>query len=197
MFDWLLPEEHAITLLKKDHETLKSLFEAFEKAETPAARNKAVEQALVELKIHAVLEEEIFYPTVRKHVGGKIMNEADEEHHVAKVLVAELDNATRIRSQGCEICRFGGECAPPHQGRRGSDASESKGAEHRFSGSREADDESKTTTCKSGIPRDAEHDMIKKAGARADSPAAVAKRKKPAVRREASTTAVKRRAVKR
>ncbi len=43
------------------------------------------------LKIHAALEEEIFYPTVRAHVGSEVMNEADEEHHLAKVLIAELD----------------------------------------------------------------------------------------------------------
>ena len=90
MFDWLLlSEKHAIALLKKDHDTVKALFEAFEKADTPATKRKIVEQALTELKIHAVLEEEIFYPTVRRHVGSKLMNEADEEHHVAKVLIAE------------------------------------------------------------------------------------------------------------
>jgi len=42
-----------------------------------------------------VIEEEIFYPTVRKHVRADIMNEADEEHHVARVLIAELDSTGR------------------------------------------------------------------------------------------------------
>jgi hypothetical protein len=42
-----------------------------------------------------LIEEEIFYPTVCKHVGPGIMNEADEEHHVAKVLIAELDGDGR------------------------------------------------------------------------------------------------------
>src|SRR5436190_1967853 len=92
MFDWLLPENHAIALLKKDHDTVKGLFDQFEKAENPTAKEKVIAQALTELKIHAILEEEIFYPTVRQHVGSKLMNEADEEHHVAKVLIAELDS---------------------------------------------------------------------------------------------------------
>ena len=83
--------DHAIAILKKDHDTVKALFEEFEKAETPARKTKIIDQALTELKIHAILEEEIFYPTVRAHVGRDIMNEADEEHHVAKVLIAELD----------------------------------------------------------------------------------------------------------
>jgi len=56
------------------------------------ARNKIAKQALIELKIHAVLEEDIFYPAVRQHVGKDIMNEADEEHHVAKMLMAELED---------------------------------------------------------------------------------------------------------
>ena len=81
----------AIALLKKDHDTVKDLFDKFEKAEGRPAKKKIVTQALTELKIHAALEEEIFYPAVRKPVGNDIINEADEEHHVAKVLIAELE----------------------------------------------------------------------------------------------------------
>ena len=43
------------------------------------------------MKLHAAIEEDIFYPTVRKHVGKDLMNEADEEQHVARLLIAELD----------------------------------------------------------------------------------------------------------
>ena len=90
MFDFLTTNP-AFALLKKDHETVKELFDKFEKAGGRPAKVKIVEQALVELKIHAAIEEEIFYPAVRKPVGKDIMNEADEEHHVAKVLIAELE----------------------------------------------------------------------------------------------------------
>jgi hemerythrin superfamily protein len=95
MFDWLLPEKHAIAILKKDHDAVKALFDEFEKVEPPAAKEKIIHQAVTALKMHAILEEEIFYPTVRAHVGNKLMNEADEEHHVAKVLIAELDRGGR------------------------------------------------------------------------------------------------------
>src|ERR1051325_9794772 len=94
MFDWMLPEKHAIAILKKDHDAVKDLFDEFEKAEKAAAKAKIIDQAVHALKIHALLEEEIFYPAVRAHVGSKLMNEADEEHHVAKVLIAELDHTT-------------------------------------------------------------------------------------------------------
>jgi Hemerythrin HHE cation binding domain len=97
MFDWFSTDAtkantNAIDLLKADHDNVKELFSQFEKSENAQARKKIVKQALTELKAHAAIEEEIFYPAVRKHVGKDLMNEADEEHHVAKLLVAELDD---------------------------------------------------------------------------------------------------------
>src|SRR3974390_1873815 len=93
MFDWLLPEDHAIVMLKKDHDAVRALFDIFEKADSAALKNKIIVSALAKLKIHAVLEEDGFYPAVRQHIGGKIMNEADAEHHLARILIAELDSA--------------------------------------------------------------------------------------------------------
>jgi hemerythrin superfamily protein len=90
MFDFLTTNP-ALSLLKKDHDTVKDLFDKFEKVEGRPAKKKIVNQALAELKVHAAIEEELFYPAVRKPVGKDIMNEADEEHHVAKVLIAELE----------------------------------------------------------------------------------------------------------
>lgn len=92
MLDWFSKDsDDAVSLLKKDHDKVKDLFSAFEKAEKHAAQKKIADEAILELKIHAELEEKIFYPAVRKKVGSDIMNEADEEHHVAKVLIAELE----------------------------------------------------------------------------------------------------------
>jgi hypothetical protein len=95
MFDWLSPEaDNAVTMLKRDHDTVKELFDQFEKANRQAAKKKIARQALDELRIHALLEEEIFYPAMRSHMPKEeitgIMNEADEEHHVARMLIAEL-----------------------------------------------------------------------------------------------------------
>jgi hemerythrin-like domain-containing protein len=84
---------NAIDLLKADHDNVKELFDEFEKSDNGQARKKIVKQALTELKLHAAVEEEIFYPAVRAHVGKDLMNEADEEHHVAKLLIAELEDA--------------------------------------------------------------------------------------------------------
>ena len=90
MFEFLKPNP-AVALLKQDHDRVQTLFDEFEQAKSRPAKVKIVRQALQELKVHAAIEEEIFYPAVRKPVGKEVMNEADEEHHVAKLLIAELD----------------------------------------------------------------------------------------------------------
>lgn len=89
------PKEDAINILKTDHNTVRQLFKDFENAKTTKARVSIATQAIKELQIHAAIEENIFYPTVRPKLGDKdIMNEADEEHHVAKLLIAELSQMT-------------------------------------------------------------------------------------------------------
>jgi hemerythrin-like domain-containing protein len=81
----------AIKILKEDHKKVKTLFDEFEKTKNTSSQRRIAKTALTELKIHSIIEEEIFYPTVRAAVGDDTMNEAEEEHHVAKVLIAELD----------------------------------------------------------------------------------------------------------
>ncbi len=84
-----------VALLKSDHEEVKALFEKFEKARSDGPKKKAARQALIELKVHAAIEEEIFYPAFDKELGKgeahEIYLEAEEEHHVAHMLIAELD----------------------------------------------------------------------------------------------------------
>lgn len=83
---------NAIKILKSDHKKVKGLFEQFENAKDFRSKKSFAEEAIKELKVHATVEEEIFYPTVRKAIDDMpLMNEANEEHHVAKVLIAELD----------------------------------------------------------------------------------------------------------
>jgi hemerythrin-like domain-containing protein len=100
MFDWFslsdapiatAGEPDAIDLLKNDHDSIKQLFDQFKKAHDRRSKAKIAKQALNQLKIHAELEEEIFYPAVHQQVGKDLMNEAGEEHHVARLLIAELE----------------------------------------------------------------------------------------------------------
>lgn len=82
----------AIAMLKKDHQTVKTLFDEFEDSEQTAERKDIAEKACRELEIHAAIEEEMFYPALRQKMDDEdgLLDEADEEHHEAKILVAEL-----------------------------------------------------------------------------------------------------------
>jgi hypothetical protein len=93
MLDFLknATSDDAIVIIKHDHDKVKHLFEQFENTEDLRRKKKIVAEAIMELKIHAEIEEKIFYPSVRKGVEEDLMNEADEEHHVAKLLIAELE----------------------------------------------------------------------------------------------------------
>jgi hemerythrin superfamily protein len=85
----------AITLLKADHKTVKSLFTKFNKLGDAAYKSKreVVDQIIEELSIHASIEELVFYPAVRSevHAADDDVLEALEEHHVAKWVLSELD----------------------------------------------------------------------------------------------------------
>ena len=189
MFNWLLPEKHAIAIVKKDHDTVKDLFEKFEEAKTPSAKKKIMEQALTELKIHAVLEEELFYPAVRAKLESGIMNEADEEHHVAKVLIAELDQKGGGGDHRDAKFTVLAESVRHHIREEENEMlPKAKGLDIDFEllGQRMLD--RKEELLAKGIPVDAEHAMVAKAGAKADSPATAAKRpKKPAASRAKAT----------
>lgn len=83
----------AIALLKEDHKKVKDLFDQFEKAKSDEKKHELIEEALKELEIHTVIEEEMFYPEAREALGEEakdILDEAEEEHRVAKTLVEDL-----------------------------------------------------------------------------------------------------------
>jgi hemerythrin superfamily protein len=90
---------NAITSLQADHEKVKGLFDKFEKANDRGSKITIIGEAIEELSIHATLEEKIFYPAVRPEFEDEVMNEADEEHHVAKILIAELEEMNGTETQ--------------------------------------------------------------------------------------------------
>ncbi len=77
-------------MLKKDHAKVKELFEEFESAEG-RDRAEIAATTIMELEIHAELEEKLIYPAIRKEIEeDDLMNEAIEEHHLVHVLIKEL-----------------------------------------------------------------------------------------------------------
>ena len=90
--------QDAIAMLTADHKKVKRLFSDFDKLKDAGSdEDKAsiVDQICNELKIHTELEEEIFYPAVRKAIDdGDLMDEALVEHAGAKDLIAQLEDAS-------------------------------------------------------------------------------------------------------
>jgi len=82
-----------LQLLAADHRKVESLFEAFEGASGGAAKEKLVKQICTELKVHAQIEEEIYYPEIRGKVEEADLDEAYVEHDSAKLLINELEAA--------------------------------------------------------------------------------------------------------
>lgn len=83
----------AIALLKADHRKVEELFEKYEKPRSK--QGDIAKQICMELTIHTMIEEEIFYPACREAgVESDKMDEANVEHDGAKALIAELEAGT-------------------------------------------------------------------------------------------------------
>ena len=84
-------EMDAIAMLKADHRKVEDIFAAFEKATSKAKKQQLAEQACLELKVHTVIEEEVFYPACRGQIEEDLLNEAYVEHDSAKLLINEIE----------------------------------------------------------------------------------------------------------
>ena len=80
----------AIALLKADHREVEELFEKFENASGKDRKQQIAEQICNELKIHSMIEEEIFYPALRGKIEDDLLDEGYVEHDGAKVLINDI-----------------------------------------------------------------------------------------------------------
>ena len=83
----------ATDLLKKQHKEVKALFKKVENTENARERRRLMDEISTALEGHTTIEEEIFYPAVRgleTQKAEEMVMEAFEEHHVVKLVLAEL-----------------------------------------------------------------------------------------------------------
>ena len=83
----------ATDLLKKQHKEVKALFKKIENTENARERRRLMNEVSANLEAHAAIEEEMFYPAVRgleTQKAEEMVLEAFEEHHVVKLVLAEL-----------------------------------------------------------------------------------------------------------
>jgi hemerythrin superfamily protein len=89
-------QKDACDLLDADHKAVKALFKEYEhlsegKSQSTDKKRRLADQICKELTVHATIEEEIFYPAVRKAIKDTdLMNEAEVEHASAKELIAQI-----------------------------------------------------------------------------------------------------------
>ena len=83
----------AIELLKADHRKVKKLLTELDATTERALKTREELFTTIkrELTVHEVIEEEIFYPTLKQHPKAKdVVLEGYEEHHVVDTLMGEL-----------------------------------------------------------------------------------------------------------
>ena len=83
---------NALTLLTQDHKTVQELFDKFEKTRNEEKKGEIATQIVMELRVHAQIEEEIFYPAAREAIKDTdLLDEATVEHQGAKDLMAQIE----------------------------------------------------------------------------------------------------------
>ncbi len=88
-------QQSAVAALRQDHRRVEGLFSEFESATEDRRKEELVEKICTELNIHTRLEEEIFYPACREAIDDEdLMDEAQVEHDAAKLLIADLSQAS-------------------------------------------------------------------------------------------------------
>ena len=84
----------AIALLKRDHEKVRGLLDELEPTTERATktRTELFDKIKSELTVHEIIEEEIFYPTLKQHPKAReIVLEGYEEHGVVDDVMGDLE----------------------------------------------------------------------------------------------------------
>jgi hemerythrin superfamily protein len=85
------PQE-ATAMLRADHKKVSELFKQFENSRSSARKKSLVSEICTELTVHARIEEEIFYPAVKRALKDKeLVPEATVEHATLKDLIAQIE----------------------------------------------------------------------------------------------------------
>lgn len=89
------PATNAITFIKADHDEVFGMLEKFEKGGThKETKHNLAKQICESLKVHAQLEEEILYPTLRENLDKEEMAQIEEalvEHGAVKDLITKIE----------------------------------------------------------------------------------------------------------
>jgi hemerythrin superfamily protein len=83
-------DTNATHILAEDHRTVEDLFAKYEGMSGTERKRSLAEKICNELKIHAIIEEEIFYPALKGKIDDDLLKEAYVEHDGAKLLINQI-----------------------------------------------------------------------------------------------------------
>jgi hypothetical protein len=92
----------ALTLLETDHRRMEDLLNRGEDTTERAVKGRAdlLREIIRSLTIHERMEEQVLYPALEKYPEAhKIVLEGFQEHHVADLIVAELEDVATTDEQ--------------------------------------------------------------------------------------------------
>ena len=90
----------ALKLLKEDHDNVSQMFKRYDRMKEGDERKQALRETILEeLRVHAQVEEELFYPALKslfeqgqKDKAVELIDEADVEHETVKWLIEQLED---------------------------------------------------------------------------------------------------------
>jgi hemerythrin superfamily protein len=92
-----MTQQDACTLLDTDHQKVERLFTEYQSAQDASKKSQLAQKICMELTVHAIIEEEIFYPAFLAATrDDDLVEEAQEEHQQAKDLSAEIEDGDKI-----------------------------------------------------------------------------------------------------
>lgn len=89
--------QDAIALLEADHVRVEELFKEYKSAGDPSAKLHLAQVICMELTLHAMVEEEIFYPAYARATGDdEGQAHAEKEHQKIKELIARVPDVENL-----------------------------------------------------------------------------------------------------
>ena len=80
-----------LALLSNDHRAVEDLFARFDSSDFD--RGVTIRRLIDEMTLHAEIEEEVLYPTIRRNVEGgrQLAKQAEQEHQQVKEMLTQLE----------------------------------------------------------------------------------------------------------
>src|SRR5690349_15944100 len=99
--------QDALALLEADHQRVQDLFRDFKSATgDPAAKLHMAQIICMEITLHSMVEEEIFYPAFALATGDEqLVQRARKEHQHVKELIARVQSAENLDGAVKTVCR--------------------------------------------------------------------------------------------